>query len=342
MRRKRVIVAGSLLVASCGPARPVDAPVIASEAPSSVAALTAALARDGLYHDHFVRRTLYTWTTPEQIAEIAKGKQLLIREDSPRGASYFEQVIYALAQHDDKLAKLLYTTTFAKMRFAWPVPWATRRGWPSSAKTSAESYGNELVRVTLRADAIVLGLSAATASFVARDLQDHDVPIAEALAHPERIGAVYFVSEAGTGTPRAKTTYREFVLCNEAMIESWSIGGDELGRELEREAMTLDALADYLRTKPSAHALTPAEVWPAHRGDDPERAFIATLAFANGWYAPDVDAMTVLAQTLRDTPKPSPLTVAVHATFPGAGTPRKPPTVVADPSSTFASPRGTH
>ena len=76
-----------------------------------------------------------------RIVGLADDRKLLVRETSPaNGASYYEQVVHALAQHGDPIAKLLDTTTFAKSRFAWhkrptitmPVPssfWWTRVRW---------------------------------------------------------------------------------------------------------------------------------------------------------------------------------------------------------------------
>jgi hypothetical protein len=88
------------------------------------------LARDVVTHDRFARRTLYTWTTKDQIEELRTTRQLLSRDESPaHGASYLDQVLYTLAQRGDPTAALLYTTAFAKMRFAWHAPWATRGGF---------------------------------------------------------------------------------------------------------------------------------------------------------------------------------------------------------------------
>src|ERR1044071_7353627 len=56
-------------------------------------------------HPH---RVLYTWTTTEQIDELRRDRKLLVRESSPtKGASYYEQVVHALAKRGDAIAKLL-------------------------------------------------------------------------------------------------------------------------------------------------------------------------------------------------------------------------------------------
>ena len=308
MRRptaKRTVLVASTLIAgagaSSGPARP--APTSGSRA--AVRADADALAADALTHDRYVRRTLYTWTTAAQVKEIRRAKRLLLREESPtRGASYIDQVLAAMTAVDP-LAKLLFSTGYAKMRFAWHAPWATRLGW------EGESYGRELVRVTLRSDAIVVALSTGRGFFDARDMENRRIPIDKAIATPRRIAAIYFVSEKGAGRyamfPEPTETYRELVLCNEAMIESWAIGGEEIEREIEREATALEAFARHLRTRPALPAdIAPPAAWRALAADaarPPERAYAAALAFANAKYRLDPDALEALAAVMRSTPK---------------------------------------
>lgn len=223
------LVAGTLLVGGCSEPRPAPAPIAATvPAPTSELATAAALWQTPVTSAAFARRTFYTWTTDDQIAELRAGKVLLSREESPEhGASYYEQVVHALAARDP-LAKLLDTTTFAKSRFAWPAPWATREGWTN------EHYGDQLVRVTLRPDAIILALSTATGAFEARSL---DGAAADPLAHPERIAAVFHVRTGRDVDPK----FREYIVCNEAMV-TWSIGTPEIRAELVAERALLVAL----------------------------------------------------------------------------------------------------
>jgi len=122
-RRRTAIVAGSLLAgaSACGPQpQPQPRPAVAEVAHDPRAEAVAALARDALHHGEPVRRTLYSWTTEEQVQELRRTGRLLMREESPElGASYLEQVVHALAGRGDPLARLLDSTGYAKMRFAW-------------------------------------------------------------------------------------------------------------------------------------------------------------------------------------------------------------------------------
>ena len=164
---------------------------------------------------------LYTWTTADQIAELRTTKRLLTREESPaNGVSYFEQYLHRLAVRGDAIAKLLDTTTFAKSRFAWPAPWATSGGM------GAEQWGDRLIRVTLKSEAIVLAVSSRTGTLTARNLDNRAVPLDLVMQHPERIGAVYFEAPQ----------YREMVLCNEWIMAHWSVGTQDIADEVEAEA----------------------------------------------------------------------------------------------------------
>ncbi len=97
---------------------PAPAPVVVKPAPTID--IQQLLATDAVESHRFSRSTLYTWTTTEQIDELRAGKPLLSRDESPKnGGSSIDQVLHVLAKARDPMAKLLYTTAFAKMRFAW-------------------------------------------------------------------------------------------------------------------------------------------------------------------------------------------------------------------------------
>jgi hypothetical protein len=335
------MVATSVL-AGCGPTTPPDhqaprANVVEPAQRDPAAQAAAALARDALHHTRFARATLYTWTTADQIEQLRKTGQLLVRDESPAsGASYLDQVLFALAQRGEPVATLLYTTTFARMRFAWHAAWATRDGWPR------EQYGDQLIRITLRPEAVIVSLFTATGTFEARNLRDETVPLASVLANPSQIAAIYFVSDARTaaarGLPRPNATFRELALCNEAMIESWQVGTAELAHELEQEASALDAMASYLRTRPEPPAVNLTSAWAAPvPHPSPEVAYAAALALDSPLYQLEPGRLAALAARLRKTPKPRAFTGGGTATFPGAGIARKPPRIVPRASNTYAS-----
>jgi hypothetical protein len=331
-RRRTAWVASTLLAAGCGSTAERD-PAAAVQSADLAGDAVRALARVALPHGRYVQKTLYTWTTREQIDELARTRQLLSREESPTlGGTYSEQVIHALAGAGDRIAKVVDTTTYAKSRFAWHAPWATRLGWPG------EDYGDQLIRVTLSDRAIVLALSTATGAFEARDMQDHGVAADDVLAHPERIAAIYFVSDAGAPpaahVPRPTTTYREYILINESMIESWAAGTDDIARELAKEASELDALARFLADRPPQPFAVSAG-WAADPAT-PETAYAAALAFDNPKYRLTYKTVRRLTEILRSAPRPPAITGGGTAMFPGVGVARNPPRIVP------AAPRGTY
>jgi hypothetical protein len=307
---RTVIVASTLLAGACKdpPQAPPPPPTEVVKAPADDA---TALWRDPVTTERFARRVLYTWTTAEQIAELRTTKRLLSREESPaHGASYYEQYLHGLATRGDAIAKLLDTTTFAKSRFAWPAPWATSQGMGD------EQWGDQLIRVTLKQDAIVLAVSSRAGTFTARDLDNRVIPLDVVTQHPERIGAVYFETDR----------YREMILCNESMIASWSVGTQNITDELEAEARAIVALAAELR----AHPVTP----------ELQRGFASAVAVQNTALEPK--ALDELAKRLRGMPRPAALEGASTVVFPGAGTART-LRVVPKPRGTYSSfSRGTY
>jgi hypothetical protein len=329
-RRSRTAIVASSVLAGCGPSgapKPPEDPVREARDPAVVPA--TAIAAYVVHHDRFVRRTLYSWTTTDQIAELRRTRQLLARDESPdSGGAYVDQVVWALAQSGHPIAKLLHTTTFARKRFAWPSAWATRMGWPG------EGYGSELIRITLRSEALLLELSTATGAFGARDMHGAPVALDEVVAHPERIAAIYFVSDAaspaGAGVPAATATFREYVVCNEAMVESWAVGNDEIAGELEREADALDALARHVR-RYGGDPVPVADAWPVtdDRDQRPAHAYAAGLALDSPSYPLDADGIALIASTLRAEIGATPAIAGGGTTpFPGLGASRGAPRIV--------------
>ena len=314
-------VATLLFAAACGSDH-------ASAPATSPAPAHTTLASQALRNDHFARRTLYTWTTAGQIEDLRRGGPLLVAEVSEiHGSSTLEATLSDLAERADPMARLLYTTTFAKMRFGWHAPWATRLGWPD------EQYGDELIRVTLKPDAFIVGLTRTSGQFSAHDLADRDVPLADVIAHPERIAAIFFVNDFGS------TNYREFALCNESMIESWEYGTDAIRQELADEANELDALA--ARTGAQTLASAP-HAWD-HATSGIADEYQAALAFGfNPLYSLDAAGLRGLAQTLRSSPRRFVAHGECCARFPGIGKAR-PPAIVRRRSTTYTGTYyGTH
>lgn len=261
--------------------------------------------------------TVYTWTTLAQVQELAGRRTLLTREVSVvHGAAYYDQFL-RLRTGSDPVAAVLATKAFAKARFAWTAPWATLLGWPG------ESYGDQLVSVTLKPEAWVVILTTSGGPMRGVDLQGRGVPNTDLLAHPERVGAVYFVHDdagaGGRGTTAgalARAGYREIVLCNESMIARYGVGTTaELGA-VAASVKAVQATLAYVEALPPAIWDTDsvdawnrraAREWRTPRPEvnaDPLDVYDAALAMPNESYAPEPKRLRALLERLNQLPRP--------------------------------------
>ncbi len=244
--------AGATAVAGEGPGLPpcqqpqVNAPVFAAQAFNS--AFPGA-------------RELYSWTTAEQAAAIRSDQQLFTLEEAQGlGPGYAFTFLAQLAQTgpdptDRDLAALLTGDLFAKKRYAWPEPWATRMGWPG------EEYGNQLLRVVLKPEAWVVVVAQGRLSVF--DLENQPVATSDAIANPTRVGAILYVKDAVVGGPMCNGSflgggngYREFILGNLAMVEEWSLGTQEIHDHLTANIEQLTRFFEQMRSCPSTSAAT--------------------------------------------------------------------------------------
>lgn len=192
-------------------------------------------------NNHIVQSDLYTWTSQEQIEQLRNNQPLLIKSQSEKyGKAAYDLVLEAKKAGGDSIAAMLLNDRFAKKRFAWPHPWATVRGYPG------ENYGDQLLRITFKPEAIFCSFvngSDGWQPFHFYTTNEKELSLAFVKEHPERIAAVYFVNSRkttkdvahypGTYSRKRKTRcvkttavfpYREYVICNEKMIQSWSYG----------------------------------------------------------------------------------------------------------------------
>ncbi len=180
----------------------------------------------------FYRPVLYSWTTPASIATVrATHRALVATASTGTFVSPFNRALARLAAHGDRVARI-FTTQLVHRRYAWPAPFATVLG------LGPRSYGNALIRLELRPDAWIGRFDPdAEVPFAFVDAANGAVAIDDALAHPERIAAVFHVRTGRDVDPK----FREYIVCNEAMV-TWSIGTPEIRAELVAERALLVAL----------------------------------------------------------------------------------------------------
>jgi hypothetical protein len=217
------------------------------------------LESQGAFDDDFIRKTFYTWTTPEQIAELRKTKKLLVKSKSDDGGSS----LYDLTLRDSAFAwmppaKLLKQSQFSKKRYAWINGWATSMGM------EGEKYGDQLIKIELKEDAII-GMMKHEYYVSAMEFYDMNGKLLDnnyVIENQDKIAAIYHVNRVkavrtqrvsryyGSGNhyykdkarrTKEQTRFREFVIVNEQMIR-WSYGTAEIKNELSSEIDLLKKL----------------------------------------------------------------------------------------------------
>ncbi len=259
------------------------------------------------------RRELFSWTTAEQAAEIRAGGVLMTRtEREGLGPGYAMEVLAKVAVGTPpadpvlaaqwELATLLSGPRFEKARYAWSEPWATRVGWPG------EDYGDQLLRIVLREDAWLAVYISGSLSVV--DMNNLDVPVADAVAHPERLAGVFFINGGGDGGPNCGGTfrsggdgYREFIIGNESMIEEWSLGTSELRARIEADAALVKTFFERVRPCPPGRDphLWNLDVccrWSRTPYEGELGAYEAALAMPSPNYLPQAAPLAALLQAL--------------------------------------------
>jgi hypothetical protein len=172
-------------------------------------------------------------------------------------------------------------------------------GWPG------EDYGDQLLRIVLKPEAWILIVDDAGAIALI-DMNNQLVPFADAVEHPERIGALFFykVDVTGNGTfERCSGGYREFIVGNEAMIEEWSLGTQQIRDQLAADADRLEGFLEQLRPNPPGY--DPASFntavaceW-ASPASDPVSSYMHSLSIPSEYYTPGPSELATLIDTLR-------------------------------------------
>jgi hypothetical protein len=254
--------------------------------------------------DNWARRDLVTWTTPQQVDALRSSRVLLVATAYTRGPpSPFVWLLSKLAGRKGALGALAGALStdarFSRRRYAWSAGYATVLG------LAAKRYGDELVQVRLREDALVVAIAPEREPPISvRDLEQHEVHLERAIEQAARIGAVYHV-RTGKDVP---ARFREYVLVNEAAIERWSVGTPSLHAEVEAEVALLRDLLAQIGSTPAARPSGPLEAWQHVGTGDPLRAlWEGTLAFQNDRYLLDAPRLSAAIEALEEYDRGAPL-----------------------------------
>ncbi len=271
------------------------------------------LAPFAVSHDDIVRRTIYSWTVPEQISELRADPTLLTKSMTSDGERGRAADLILESAETDEIAAMLAAPQFEKRRFGWSNPWATLLGW------SGEDYGDRLLAITLRPDAWVgrmLATRDSQLTWAFFDMDGNPVENSQVLADPQRLAMVYFVDERDSpecrgSLFRAGSIFREYFVLNESMIESYQAGTTELKAEIDRGITALEALLKKLNTgdcnslnegAPCWRERVAAEWWTARELDNVQTLYEHALAFPNTLYEPTISNIETLLERLRAVP----------------------------------------
>ena len=193
---------------------------------------------------------------------------------------------------------------FKITRAAWPNPWAQRL-----LDHPATEHMNP-VRLRLSPDAWIARLI--DDSPIVLDLKNSEVPLVDALQHPERIAAVYYLmdgTQAGVGPGTAcESDKREFVLGNVNMLESFELGTAEIASRLSADVDALQRLFTAARLctsfdSPSGmtfHASTVCQAWDFFDATTEFQAYQWALSNPVELYKPSPQNLASLIQALQD------------------------------------------
>lgn len=275
---------------------------------------------DATDHAHIARTVFWSWTTPEQIAEIRAGGPLFSREArDDLGPGHLYTVLASLAEqwrapgagNDPRLpiVEALLDPAYHRGRYTWINPWATCAGY------HGESYGDQLLRLELRPDAWLARIFSLDGAVDIVDLANQPVSLERFLAEPKRLAGVYFVSglTGGKGSFGALAgPYREVYIGNRAMVARASLGTEEIRQGMTQAAASLRALWQmpwepylfpieqnaWLAYVPQVWRDAASEGWAGYHGG---------LCFPDLAYWPTKDNIEVLAGIMESRLPESPL-----------------------------------
>jgi hypothetical protein len=255
------------------------------------------------------RREFFSWTTDEQAAELRRDQVLFTRGERPgMGPGYAFEVIAQMARIESvperaMLASLL-GELFAKARFAWSEPWATRMGWPG------EEYGRNLLRIVLKPEAWVAVVK--DGNLTVFDQGGQSVTLADALAAPARLGMIFYEKDGFVGGPNCGGSfvsggsgYREFILGNLAMVEEWSLGTQRIRDRLAANIAQLITFLERIRVCPVTTSVQQWNLdvccaWQAHGGSGQELfAYQQALAIPSDNYLAVPERIAAMIETLQ-------------------------------------------
>jgi hypothetical protein len=269
------------------------------------------------------RRVVYLQMTDEEVERLKASGSLLPQPTQPPQRTTLTSLLTELQSTASEVRKPLLQELlkrFQVTRAAWPNLWALRLvEHPSSQRMNP-------VRLTLKEDAWIVRISDGTPAIL--DVNNAIVSITAATAEPERIAAVYYVTDDRSpgSIASCESGKRELALGNPSMVEQFAIGTPEILAQLDTDIAALEAFFGVVRPCGSVdrngmtfQAFTVCQSW---RFFDTSTEFLAyqwSLTQPVEAYKPTSQNLATLIQALKDDRfEPEPF-IGTPRTSTGAG-----------------------
>lgn len=269
------------------------------------------------------RPELYLQATDDEVKDLMDGGPLVVppSPDAPPSplSGQLAQLAMSLTGERQMLVKELQQR-FKVTRDTWPNPWALRL----DEHAATEHMNPVLLRLKDTAWIVLMSNNLPTVVDVKNSPIDLKGPDG-ALAHLDRIAAVFYLANDmtwGAGPMPCENGRRAFALGNEAMVESFEIGTDDIAKRMQSDIDTLTKLFDVSRNCTkfdrgdglSFHANTLCTVWDFF---DPTSSEYSAYQWSLGnpieLYKPTPQNLNSLIQALQaDELPPKPFVGAPH------------------------------
>jgi hypothetical protein len=251
------------------------------------------------------RKELFAVVNDAEAAALRGGAPLVPEaiENAPQTplGAILQSLTTSTSESRRTLAKTLIPR-FKSVRSTWPNPWALRLiDHPGSEHMN-------VLRIILRGDALIVRIAQGAPLVV--DVDNKNVAIEVANAHPELIAAIYYQVDSSqpVGVPgdRCENGMREIALANEAMVEAWSLGTTEISKRLDADIALLQSLFEAARpctnlfNGTSFRSFTTCTTWQSFSASTESLAYQWSLSTPSEAYKPTPQNLATLIQALQD------------------------------------------
>ena len=281
---------GSAPTATCTVDTPVPSPAFSKQTVS---------------HQLPARQDVYVQLTDAELAALKAGGDLLPdAAATPAAGSPLSNLLAQLLSSAGELRRPLIQELierFKVTRATWPNPWALRL---------VEHVGSEHmnpVRVRFKDEAWIVRIVDGALAIV--DVKNAIVSISAATAAPERIAAIYFVTDERIpgAVASCESGRRELALGNESMVESYSVGTMEIANRVDADIAALEALFNIARpcalvdkAGMSFRAATVCQSWRFFDTSTEYLAYQWALSHPTGLYKPTSQNLATLIEALKN------------------------------------------